>query len=154
VVVALADVERLQLRAEVDEADVAAIAPGQAGYATAEAFGTVRIAGHVERVMAELGRKKIVTDDPRARIDTRVLEVLFVPDEPHPVLPLGLRMDVHLEAGAGGEGGGGWWFRVWFLGGGGGAVARGGGLRGGGGVWGRGAQCGRRGGKRGAHQDG
>jgi HlyD family secretion protein len=98
VVLSLADVDRIQLRAEVDETDVAGIAPGQRGYATAETFGAARIAGRVERAMAELGRKRIVTDDPRARIDTRVLEVLFIPDEPHRPLPLGLRMDVHLDA--------------------------------------------------------
>ncbi len=102
-VLALADAEHVQLRAEVDETDVAAVAPGQHGYATAETFGAARVPGHVERVLGELGRKRIVTDDPRARIDTRVLEVLFVPDAPHPALPLGLRMDVHLDQAAGHE---------------------------------------------------
>jgi multidrug resistance efflux pump len=97
IVLALADIDHVQLRAEVDETDVGAVSPGQRGYASAETFGGARIPGHVERRLGELGRKKIVTDDPRARIDTRVLEVLFVPDEPHAVLPLGLRMDVHLE---------------------------------------------------------
>jgi multidrug resistance efflux pump len=96
VALVIADLDRLQLRAEVDESDVAHVSTGQRGYATAETFGDRKIAGHVERVMRELGRKRLVTDDPRARVDTRVLEVLFVPDAAQPDLPLGLRMDVHL----------------------------------------------------------
>ena len=31
------------------------------------------------------------------RVDTRVREVLFVPDAGHPALPLGLRLDLHLD---------------------------------------------------------
>jgi len=96
VALAIADLDHLRLRAEIDESDVAKVGSGQAGYATAETFGEKKIPGHVERVMRELGRKRLVTDDPRARVDTRVLEVLFVPDAPQPELPLGLRMDVHL----------------------------------------------------------
>ena len=46
----------------------------------------------------ELGRKTVRDDDPRAKVDTRVLEVVsrfdHAPGEP---LPLGLRMYVHLE---------------------------------------------------------
>ena len=95
-VLVLADLSRLELRAEVDEVDVARVAVGQAGYATAEAFGDRRFVGKVTQVVAELGRKTQRLDDPRARVDTRVLEVVFTLDEPG-ALPLGLRMDVHLE---------------------------------------------------------
>ena len=35
-------------------------------------------------------------DDPRARVDTRVLEVIFALDA-QVELPLGLRMDLHIE---------------------------------------------------------
>jgi hypothetical protein len=51
----------------------------------------------VVRILGELGRKDVRDDDPRARIDTRVLEVLFQFDE-RVVLPVGLRMDLHLPA--------------------------------------------------------
>ena len=99
-VVAIADVEHVQLRTEVDESDVARVSSGQRGYATAIAYGALKVPGRVGRLTHELGRKHSVTDDPRARIDPRVLEVIFVPDAGHPALPLGLRMDVHLEEGA------------------------------------------------------
>jgi multidrug resistance efflux pump len=97
VVVSLADLDQVQLRAEIDETDVGRVGIGQRGWATAQAFGEARIPGRVARLTHELGRKHIVTDDPRARVDTRILEVIFVPDAGHRPLPLGLRLDVHLE---------------------------------------------------------
>jgi multidrug resistance efflux pump len=100
VVLALADLSQVQLRAEIDETDVGRVRAGQRGFATAQALGDARIPGRVARLTHELGRKLTVTDDPRARIDTRVLEVIFVPDAGHPELPLGLRMDVQLEDAA------------------------------------------------------
>jgi hypothetical protein len=52
----------------------------------------------ITQITRELGRKTVRDDDPRARVDTRVLEVIArfdgAPTEP---LPLGLRMYVHVE---------------------------------------------------------
>lgn len=99
-VLVLADTRRLELRVEVDEVDVARVAVGQPAWATALAYGDRRFPGRVSRIVGELGRKTQRLDDPRARIDTRVLEVVVTLDQA-PALPLGLRMDVHLEpAGA------------------------------------------------------
>jgi hypothetical protein len=91
----MADVAQLEIRTEIDEADVAAIAVGGAAYATADAFGDRRFPVHVARITRELGRKTVQNDDPRARVDTRVLEVIARFDEPAQ-LPLGLRMFVHV----------------------------------------------------------
>jgi hypothetical protein len=99
VILSMADTSSLRLRAEVDESDVGMVAAGQKGYATAEAYGDKRFAGHVLRLAGELGRKKVRNDDPRARIDTRILETVFVFDEPS-TIPLGLRMDLHLPPAA------------------------------------------------------
>lgn len=95
-VLVIADVDHLELRAEVDEADVAKVAVGQRGFATADAYGDQQFPGHITRVIGELGRKTQRLDDPRAKVDTRVQEVMFTPDAPASI-PLGLRMDVHLE---------------------------------------------------------
>jgi HlyD family secretion protein len=96
-VVTVADLRRLEIRTEVDEADVAAVSVGQVAYATAEAFGDRRFPVRIARITHELGRKTVRDDDPRARVDTRVLEVIarFEGAETQP-LPLGLRMSVHL----------------------------------------------------------
>jgi multidrug resistance efflux pump len=98
-VLVVADVDHLELRAEIDEADVAKLGLGQTGYATADAYGDKRFAGHVTLVVGELGRKTQRLDDPKAKVDTRVQEVIFTLDEPA-ALPLGLRMDVHLDPAA------------------------------------------------------
>lgn len=94
-VLVVADTTHLELRVEVDEADVGRVAVGQPAWATALAYGDRRFTGRVTRVVGELGRKSPRLDDPRARIDTRVLEVVVALDDA-PALPLGLRMDVHL----------------------------------------------------------
>jgi multidrug resistance efflux pump len=96
VVLTLVNMDRLEIRAEIDEADVGRVTLGTRGFASADAFGDRRFPGHVVRVLGELGRKALRVDDPRARVDTRILEVIFALDQAAD-LPLGLRMDVHLE---------------------------------------------------------
>lgn len=100
-VLSIADVSRLELRAEIDEADVAAITVGQAAYATADAHGDRRFPVRIARITHELGRKTVRDDDPRARVDTRVLEVIArfadtAAGAPAAALPLGLRMQLHV----------------------------------------------------------
>ena len=96
-VVTLADLRHLEVRAEVDEADVAAISLGQTAYATADAYGDRRFPIRITRITHELGRKTVRDDDPRARVDTRVLEVIARFDgTPGVELPLGLRMSIHV----------------------------------------------------------
>ena len=96
-VLSMADLSQLEIRAEIDEADVAAIAPGQTAYATADAWGERRFPIRITRVTRELGRKTVRDDDPRARVDTRVLEVIARFDgAPGVALPLGLRMQIHV----------------------------------------------------------
>lgn len=94
-VISVADLAALEIRAEVDEADIARITTGATAFATADAYGDRRFPLHVTRLTRELGRKTVRDDDPRARIDTRVLEVVATFDTPTE-LPLGLRMTVHL----------------------------------------------------------
>jgi HlyD family secretion protein len=96
-VLSIADLATLEVRAEVDEADVAAIALGKPAFATADAYGDQRWPVHVTRITRELGRKTVRDDDPRARVDTRVLEIVAGFDGATPALPLGLRMYVHVQ---------------------------------------------------------
>jgi multidrug resistance efflux pump len=97
-VVSVADLSILEVRAEIDEADVSSIAVGKPAYATADAYGDRKFPVRITQITRELGRKTVRDDDPRARVDTRVLEVIArfdaAPSEP---LPLGLRMYVHVE---------------------------------------------------------
>jgi len=94
----MADLRQLEIRAEIDEADVAGIAPGQAAYVTAAAYGKRRFPVRVIRVTHEVGRKTVRDEDPRAGIDTRVLDVICKFDGARDVaLPLGLRMQLHIR---------------------------------------------------------
>lgn len=96
-IVTIADVSQLEIRAEIDEADVAAIDVGETAYATADAFGAKQFPVKITRITRELGRKTVRDDDPRARVDTRVLEVMAqFEGAPGEQLPLGLRMYVHV----------------------------------------------------------
>ena len=95
-VATFADLRQLEIRAEIDEADLAMVALGQPAYATADAYGDKRFAVHVTRLTRELGRKAARDDDPRARVDTRVLEVVATFDSPVE-LPVGLRMNVSVD---------------------------------------------------------
>ncbi|MBV9945347.1 MAG: efflux RND transporter periplasmic adaptor subunit [Myxococcales bacterium] len=95
-IVTLVDRSRLRVRAEVDEEDIGRVRTGSTGYATAPTYGARRFPGKVTRLTGQLGRRKVITDDPRARQDTRVLDVLFELTDAVD-LPIGLRMDVHLS---------------------------------------------------------
>lgn len=97
-IVSVADLSKLEIRAELDEVDVAAIAVGKTAYATADAYGERKFPIKITRITRELGRKTVRDDDPRARIDTRVLEVIAgFENAPSESLPIGLRMYVHVE---------------------------------------------------------
>jgi ABC exporter DevB family membrane fusion protein len=98
-VVTLADDSSLRVRLDVDEADVARLSVGQKAFVTAEAYGSQKFTGHIIRVGRILGKKNIRTDEPSERVDTKILETLMELD-PGQRLPLGLRVDAYLAAGA------------------------------------------------------
>ena len=86
-ILSLGDLSKLYVRAEIDEADVAKVKPGLPAYVTAAAYGDERFPGRVIRVGQTLGKKKVYTDDPKERVDTKVLEVLIALDTPGPLRP-------------------------------------------------------------------
>jgi multidrug resistance efflux pump len=95
-VVTVANVATLEIRAEVDESSVGKVAIGATGYATADAYGDRRFPIRVTRLTGELGRKTVRDDDPRAKVDTRVLEVIARLADGSD-MPIGLRMTIHVE---------------------------------------------------------
>ncbi len=101
-VVTVGDIGRLRVRADVDERDIDRVAVGQKVRLMAEAYGDRTFTGTVTRIAKILGRKNIRTDDPAEKNDTRILETLIDVDPPAD-LPVGLRMDVFLLLGEGGE---------------------------------------------------
>jgi multidrug resistance efflux pump len=94
-IVTMADASVRRVRVDVDEADVAKIAVGQAAYVTADAFGDRHFPGRVVRVGRLLGKKNVHTDQASERVDTKVLETLVQLDDGHE-LPLGLRVQAFI----------------------------------------------------------
>jgi RND family efflux transporter MFP subunit len=71
----LADLSRMKVVAEVPEGDIAGVRAGQAATVTADAYADERFAATVARVGMAVGRKRLRSDDPRTRIDEKVIEV-------------------------------------------------------------------------------
>ena len=82
--------------ADIDEADVGRVRPGQRTWCTAAAYGDRRFSGRVVSVGRMLGNKRIRTDEPTERLDTQTLEAMIALDE-LASMPIGLRVDVYLE---------------------------------------------------------
>jgi HlyD family secretion protein len=101
-IVRIGDASNLRVRAEVDETDIAHVSVGARAYVTADAYGTHRFPGSVTRVGSMMGRKRLRSDDPAERIDTKALEVLIELDN-NPSLPIGLRVDAFIVEEASGD---------------------------------------------------
>jgi HlyD family secretion protein len=92
----MGDVANLRVRVDVDETDVGRVADGQSVYVTAQAYPSQRFWGHVTRVAGQLGHKNVRTDEPKEKVDTKILETLVQMD-PGTELPVGLRVDAYIQ---------------------------------------------------------
>ena len=92
----MGDVSGLRVRVDVDETDVSRVANGQRAYATAAAYPGQKFWGSVIRVGGQLGHKNVQTDEPKEKVDTKILETL-VQLAPGTHLPVGLRVDTYIE---------------------------------------------------------
>ena len=70
----IAEVGRIKLRAEVDESDIGKVVIGQKALIKADAYPGVDFMGEVVKVGYSVGKKRLRSDDPRERIDTKVIE--------------------------------------------------------------------------------
>lgn len=88
----IADIRRLRVRVDVDEHDVGQLRLGQEAYVTATTYGDRRFSARVVKIGRVLGRQNVRTDEPRERVDTKILETLLEL-EPGAQLAIGLRVD-------------------------------------------------------------
>jgi HlyD family secretion protein len=95
----MGDVASLRVRVDVDETDVSRVADGQRAYVMAQAYPGQKFWGRVMRVAGQLGHKNVRTDEPKEKVDTKILETLVQMD-PGTQLPVGLRVDAYIETGA------------------------------------------------------
>ena len=90
------DMAGLRVRVDVDESDVSRVAEGQRVYCVAAAYPGQKFWGRVIRVARQLGHKNVLTDEPREKVDTKIIETLVQLDAGvH--LPVGLRVDAYIQ---------------------------------------------------------
>lgn len=90
--IVIGDMSRLQVTAEVDEADVAKISVGQRAYVTSISYPSKEFDGKVTKVAPALARPVITQRGARRPTDVEVLEVTIELEEDVPLLP-GMRID-------------------------------------------------------------
>ena len=95
VVATIGDLRSLNVRTEVDEADIGRVALEQRAYVTVDAYPGRRFGGVVTRTAERMGSKQIAVSDPSSRKDAMVLEVIIRLDQ-GVALPIGLRCDVFI----------------------------------------------------------
>jgi HlyD family secretion protein len=98
IVMVMGDTRTLRVRTEIDETDIGRIKVGQESYITVDAYPGRRFPGVITKIAGRMGKKAVHTDDPSEKIDAKVLDVL-VTLAPGANLPVGLRVDVFVNAG-------------------------------------------------------
>jgi RND family efflux transporter MFP subunit len=96
-VVTLADLRRLRIEAEADEADAAAVAMGALTTITADGFPGRSWKGRVEEIPDSVTLRRLKPQDPARATDTRVLAVKVAFAEPTP-LKLGTTVELRIAA--------------------------------------------------------
>jgi HlyD family secretion protein len=96
VVVSVADLGRLRVDAEADEADAAALALGAPVTITADGYPGRSWHGRVEEIADSVTLRKLKPQDPARPTDTRILAVKIALGEPTP-LKLGTTVDLRIE---------------------------------------------------------
>jgi RND family efflux transporter MFP subunit len=92
----LADLSRLRVEAEADEADAAAIAVGASVRITSDGYPERGWQGRVEEVADTVTLRKLKPQDPGRPTDTRILSVKVAFEEPTP-LRMGTTVELSIE---------------------------------------------------------
>ncbi len=75
-ILTLADLSRIQVRVEIDETDARYLEVGQPVEITSSAYAGRVFTGRLAEIGATAGRKSLVSEDPAAMVDTKVVEVI------------------------------------------------------------------------------
>ena len=97
--IVLGDVDRLHVRVDIDEFDIARFSPAAASSAVPRGSLQQRYALEFLRIEPYVVPKKSLTGDNSERVDTRVLQVIYTCDpRDGPPLYVGQQMEVFIEA--------------------------------------------------------
>jgi multidrug efflux pump subunit AcrA (membrane-fusion protein) len=93
----LGEIQRLQIRADVDEVNAPLVAPQASGVASLKSMAGTKIPLTFVRIEPYVVPKKSLTGENTERVDTRVLQIIYRFDRPpFPVYP-GQQVDVFIE---------------------------------------------------------
>lgn len=98
----IADISRMKVRAEVEESDIGKVAIGQKASITTDAYPGAEFIGEVVKIGYSVGKKRIRSDDPSERLDTKVIEteIEFKDiDKVREKLKVGMTVEVKIEKG-------------------------------------------------------
>lgn len=93
----LGDVERLQVRAEVDEQNAVLVAPNKPAEAFLKGNSKLRMPLRFVRIEPYVVPKKSLTGDSQERVDTRVLQIIYEFDQPKFAVYVGQQVDVFIQ---------------------------------------------------------
>jgi RND family efflux transporter MFP subunit len=96
-VVTVADLGRLRVDAEADEADAGSLEPGSVASITADGYPGQAWKGRVEEVADAVTLRRLKPQDPSRPTDTRILAVKVAFDEPSP-LRLGTTVELKIRS--------------------------------------------------------
>jgi HlyD family secretion protein len=93
----LGDVDRFQVRAEVDEQDAVLIRPDQPAVASLKGHSELRVPLQFVRIEPYVVPKRSLTGDSLERVDTRVLQVVYAFERPAFPIYVGQQVDVFIQ---------------------------------------------------------
>jgi RND family efflux transporter MFP subunit len=96
-IVNIADVNKIKVRAEINDTDIGKLRIGQRAVVTTDAYPGEEFMGTVAEISQAVGKKSILSDNPAEMVDTKVLEVKIELDSGQK-LKLGLDVDVTILA--------------------------------------------------------
>lgn len=96
----LGEVNRLQIRGDIDEQNAPLFEPGQPAVAYLKGDTKNQIPLHFVRVEPFVVPKKSLTGDSTERVDTRVLQVIYQLERPSTPLYVGQQVDVFIQRSA------------------------------------------------------
>lgn len=93
----LGDVDRLQVRAEVDEQNAVLVAAQQPAEASLKGNSKMKMALRFVRIEPYVVPKRSLTGDSLERVDTRVLQIIYEFDQPQFPVYVGQQVDVFIR---------------------------------------------------------
>jgi HlyD family secretion protein len=94
--IVMGDVSKIHVRVDVDERDVERVAKNAVSYVTAPAFGEKQFNGKVVEIGQRMGRRTLRVDDPKDRVDVKVLEAVLELEGTPPLVP-GMRVSAFIQ---------------------------------------------------------